>query len=73
MSRRKRSGRVGALPTKTTTATTLPGAYAHGIGRVFTFIGQHLASATITALTFAFVYKYIVAGEADKTPTASGE
>lgn len=44
-------------------------AYTLGVYKAFSFLGTHLVGATITALTFAFVYKYIVLKNQEKEQT----
>ena len=45
---------------------TLPQAYGKGLEHLARFLGKTVFTATVTALTFAWVYKYVVVRDDQK-------
>lgn len=39
---------------------SLPGAYAHTLGKAAAFVGKHFATTLMTAISFAIIYKFIL-------------
>ena len=46
---------------------SLPEAYGHSMGKLVLFVGRHFVTTLMTAISFAVIYKFVLAKDSPKT------